>query len=209
MAKYKYIVQLRRGWKYNSDPKTGNPRDDWAKYTEEQPTYAIPLPGELVLEYDNGTPRLKIGDGVHSFAELAYMGIDSFILPTQASVVLDPQKWQSALDANGTPIPNRYYQPVRIINASVTSNSKIDLQPSPEQLLIFKEKDITFTVVNENGNVRVCVIGQKPNNAYTIQATVTEVVSNDKIIGSTTATPYDIQSLINRITALENKINNT
>lgn len=209
MAKYKYIVQLRRGWKYNEDPKTGEPRDDWAKYTEEQPTYAIPLPGELVLEYDNGIPRLKIGDGVHSFAELPYMSVDSFILPTQTYVVLDHQKWQSATDGSGMLIPQRYYQHVLLNNATVTSNSKIDLQPSPEQLLIFKEKDVAFTVINENGNVRVCAIGQKPNNSYTIQATVTEVVSNNPIIGSTTTTPYNIQSLIDRITALENKINNT
>ena len=205
----KYIVQLRRGWKYNSDPETGEPRDDWAKYTEEKPDRAIPRPGELVLEYDNDIPRLKIGDGIHPFAELPYMSVDSFILPTQISIVLDSDKWRDVLDDSGTPIPNRYYQPINTTNTVVTPTSKIDLQPSPEQLLIFKQKDISFTVINDNGDVRVCVVGQKPNNPYTIQATVTEVVASNQIIGNTTTTPYDIQSLIDRITELENKINNT
>ena len=198
----KYLSQLRRGIK---DDTTG--RNDWATY-EAQPNHLIPLEGELVLEYDNGIPRLKIGNGKDPFSALPYMSVDSFILPTQTSITLDPAKWQEVLDENDAPIPNRYYQWVSITDAVVTPTSKIDLQPSPSQLLIFHQKDITFTVINENGNVRVCVIGQKPNNAYTIQATITEVVASNTIIGSTTTTPYDMQSLIERIIALENKINN-
>ena len=184
----KYIVQLRRGTK-----------EKWANYEKNKPKESTPLAGELVVEYDNGIPRLKIGDGATKYSSLPYMSVDSFILPTQTSIVLNPTQWTSVSDT-------RHYQYVHI--AGVTSTSKIDLQPTPEQLLIFKEKDITFTVVNDNGSVRVCVIGQKPTNSYTIQATITEVVANNKVIGSTTATPYDIQSLIDRIAELENKINN-
>jgi hypothetical protein len=138
----------------------------------------IPLPGELVLEYDNGVPRLKIGDGVHKFSELPYMSVDSFILPTPAYITLVPEAWQQVLDDRYEPIPNRYYQSVTVNNAVVTPNSKIDLQPSPADLAIFHEKDLTFTAINRGGNVRVCVIGQKPTNAYTMQVTVTEVAEN-------------------------------
>jgi hypothetical protein len=174
----KYLFRLRRGWKYDSDPITGQPRDDWAKYTEEHPKDAIPREGELVLEYDNGIPRLKIGDGVRKFSDLPYMSVDSFILPTPASVTLLPDVWQPVLDDAGEPIKNRYYQPVTVNNAIITPNSKIDLQPSPTDLAIFHEKDIAFTAINRGGNVRVCVVGQKPTQEYTMQVTVTEVSEN-------------------------------
>lgn len=57
----------------------------------------------------------------------------------------------------------------------VTKNSQVDLTPSVEQLVIFYEKDLTFTTENENGVITVYAIGQKPTNDYTIQVTITEV----------------------------------
>lgn len=67
----------------------------------------------------------------------------------------------------------KYSQVVDI--AGVTKYSKVDLQPSVEQLDIFHEKDIAFTTENADGVVTVFVVGDKPKNDYTIQATVTEV----------------------------------
>lgn len=57
----------------------------------------------------------------------------------------------------------------------VTENSKVDLQPSVEQLAIFHSKDIAFSTVNEDGVITVHVIGDKPTNDYTMQVTITEV----------------------------------
>ena len=59
---------------------------------------------------------------------------------------------------------------------NVTPNTQVDLTPSVEQLVIFYEKDITFVTENENGVVTVYAIGQKPQNDYTIQVTMTEVL---------------------------------
>lgn len=159
----KYVCQLRRGWK---DDATG--RDDWAEY-ESKEDHMKPLEGELVLEYDNGIPRLKIGDGISEFSQLEYMSVDSFILPKPISVTLYADKWEQATD-------DRYYQNVTVTNATITPSSKVDLQPSSEQLCIFHEKDIAFVTENENGVVSVFCVGQVPINDYTIQATVTEVV---------------------------------
>lgn len=167
-----YISKLRRGVK---DDAIG--RNDWADY-EAQEGHILPLEGELVLEYDNGIPRLKIGDGVREFSALPYMSVDSFILPTPAYITLVPEAWEPVLDENNQPIPNRYYQPVMVRNAVVTPNSKIDLQPTPDQLSVFATKDITFTAINRGGNVRVCIVGDKPTQDYTIQVTVTEVIEN-------------------------------
>ena len=57
----------------------------------------------------------------------------------------------------------------------VTENSQVDLTPGVEQLVIFHDKDIMLTTENEGGIVTVYVIGQKPQNDYTIQVTITEV----------------------------------
>lgn len=168
MAEYQYIFQMRRGTK---DDNMG--RDDWAEY-EAQEGHIKPLAGELVLEYDNGTPRLKIGDGEREFSELPYMSVDSFILPKTATVHLDPDKWQQAEDGDD----DRFYQVVTVEHAVVTANSKIDLNPSSEDLSVFHEKDLAFVTENWDGEIRVYCIGQTPQSPYDIPVTVTEVVAN-------------------------------
>jgi hypothetical protein len=75
--------------------------------------------------------------------------------------------------ANWVGSANLYSQVVDI--DGVTENSQVDLTPSVEQLVIFYEKDLTFVTENEGGVVTVYAIGQKPENDYTIQVTITEV----------------------------------
>mgnify|MGYP003290570604 CR=1 FL=1 len=58
----------------------------------------------------------------------------------------------------------------------VTENSQVDLTPSVEQLAIFHDKDLAFVTENYGGVVTVYAIGQKPENDYTIQVTITEVL---------------------------------
>ncbi len=71
----------------------------------------------------------------------------------------------------GTASP--YSQAVTI--PGVTENSQVDLTPNVQQLAIFHEKDLTFVTENDDGEVTVYAIGQKPANDYTIQVTITEV----------------------------------
>ena len=66
-----------------------------------------------------------------------------------------------------------YSQVVKI--DGITENSQVDLTPSVEQLVIFYEKDLGFVTENQDGIVTVYAIGQKPENDYTIQVTITEV----------------------------------
>lgn len=68
---------------------------------------------------------------------------------------------------------NLYSQIVSVDGA--TKNSQVDLTPSVEQLAVFYEKDLAFVTENEDGVVTVYAIGQKPQNDYTIQVTITEV----------------------------------
>ena len=183
----KYISQLRRGWKGvdkngNTTYADGTLIDDWAKY-ESDPNHTKPLEGELVLEYDNGIPRLKIGDGVHEFSELPYMSVDSFILPTPTTITLlgGADNWSEEYDDDGNFIG--YMQVVNVNNYTITPNSKVDIQPTPAMLAVFHEKDVTFTAVTETiddiTTVTVHAVGQMPQNTYeNIQVTITEVNAN-------------------------------
>ena len=85
-----------------------------------------------------------------------------------AFITLYASKWEGN--------DNKYYQTLTIDGA--TKYTKVDLQPNAEQLAIFYQKDIAFVTENENGNITVYCFGQKPLNDYTIQATLTEVITN-------------------------------
>lgn len=195
----KYVCKLRRGTRYVDENGAtllnpdGTPvRDDWTEYTL-RPDHVNPIDGELVIEYEvvngNGkkTPRLKIGDGVSVFADLEYISVDSFILPKQISVTLygsddiensDKPQWEDEVDELGNFL-GRYKQLVTIDNAMITPNSKIDLNPTPEMLAIFHDKDVAFVAENDGGIITVYCVGQKPKNTYRkIPVTVTEVVCN-------------------------------
>ena len=75
-------------------------------------------------------------------------------------------KWIDAGD-------NQYSQVVDI--EGVTQYSKVDLQPTSEQLAIFYEKDVAFVAENVGGTITIYCIGQKPIGDYIIQATITEI----------------------------------
>lgn len=68
---------------------------------------------------------------------------------------------------------NLYSQVVDV--PGVTKNCQVDLTPSVEQLAVFYNKSIAFVAENRDGVVTVYAIGQKPDNDYTMQVTVTEV----------------------------------
>lgn len=67
----------------------------------------------------------------------------------------------------------RHEQVVQI--EGVTENSQVDLTPTGEQLEAFFNKQLTFTAEQEGGVVTVVAVGDKPQNDYTIQVTITEV----------------------------------
>lgn len=87
-----------------------------------------------------------------------------------------PNTWLTSvtlLASAWTGTGGQYSQVVTI--AGLSKHSKIDLQPSVEQLAIFHEKDLAFVVENEDGVATVYAIGDKPTQDYTIQSTITEV----------------------------------
>lgn len=67
------------------------------------------------------------------------------------------------------------YSQVITING-VTANSKIDLQPTPDQLASFATSGISLTTSNDKGVVTVHAIGNCPTSDITIQVQITEVI---------------------------------
>lgn len=79
------------------------------------------------------------------------------------------------LAANWKGAISPYSQVVGIEDISVSS--QVDLQLSVEQVEAFRNKTVAFTVENNGGVVTAYAIGDKPEEDYTFQATVMEVVA--------------------------------
>jgi hypothetical protein len=58
----------------------------------------------------------------------------------------------------------------------VTNRSQVDPTPTADQLDIFYNKEFMLVFENEGGVVTAHLIGQKLENDYTIQVTITEVI---------------------------------
>ena len=116
--------------------------------------------------YD-GTTYNTAGTAIRSQvgAAMQYINnrLDTAVIVTD--VVLPAAKWVGS--------GNLYSQVVSL--NGVTERSQVNLTPSVEQLVVFYQKDITFVTENYGGVITVYVIGQKPQNDYTIQADIMEV----------------------------------
>jgi hypothetical protein len=79
-----------------------------------------------------------------------------------------------SLPASGwTTATNIYSQVVTVSGA--TANSKVDIYPTPEQLVELQSAGIALVAVNEDGIVTVYALNNKPTSDYSIQVTLTEV----------------------------------
>ena len=66
-----------------------------------------------------------------------------------------------------------YAQVVPLVD--VTSMTKVDLQPTVDQLHLLHSHPVGFCAVNEDGVVTVYAVGNKPTEDFTFQVTMTEV----------------------------------
>ena len=57
----------------------------------------------------------------------------------------------------------------------VNANSKLDLQPTPNQIVELQDAEISLMATNNNGVVTVYAIGDKPTVDYTMDVLITEV----------------------------------
>ena len=116
------------------------------------------------------TDRLKAE--IKLYVDERILGLANQVAQSPANITLYADRWEQNADET------MWYQEVVVANANITPYSKVDLQLSAEQITIFYEKDLAFVTENDGGVVTVFCIGQKPENDYVIQATVSEVVVN-------------------------------
>lgn len=189
----KYIFQLRRGTRYVDDTgatllnEDGTPvRDDWTTYTAQE-NHLNPLDGELVVEFEYNpttgkkTPRFKLGYDDNIFADLEYISPDSFILPKPISVTLYADKWEQVIDIDGADVVDTYSQVVTVENATITPNSKVDLQPNADRLCKLYDWGVALTTENNEGTITVYAVGDKPSESFSMQATVTEILLDEEV----------------------------
>lgn len=83
-------------------------------------------------------------------------------------VITTPTSW------NGAKSP--YSQTITVAEATVTENSKVDLQPSPLYFSILGSDGVTAMLVeNNNGTLTLFAYGETPTSGIPLQCTVTEV----------------------------------
>lgn len=179
----RYIVQHRRGTVAQ-----------W-----QQKDTIIPQEGEIVIEidYENSLHKLKIGDGIHTYAELAYLQAGDEIvtqvltkaLPRVVTVTLDIGQWKEITCETN---PNLGYYGQTIALDGITKYSRLDLQPSVEMLAEFQQLGLAFTTENNGGTITVCTVGNMPLKTYTMQATIVETeCEKDVVVG----TPVGVGSI--------------
>ena len=175
MTQYKYITCHRRGT-----------AEDWAKLST-----LIPLEGEIVIEIDevNWLHKLKIGDGIHTYAELAYLQAGDEII-TQALAEVKPRIVTVELAETWTQDSDGTYSQVLALD-NITKRSRLDLQPSIEMVAEFKQLGLIFSTENHSGVIIVRSSGNMPTQSYTMQATIVETEcggEDNVIIGTPIAT---------------------
>ena len=89
------------------------------------------------------------------------------MLPKSTSVTLPTANWVGSISP---------YSQVVTMNG-ITEISRIDLQPTPDQLAYLQDEEVSLLTTNENGVVTVYAIGTKPTTDLTMQVMITEVIS--------------------------------
>ena len=179
----KYIVQHRRGT-----------ATQWDSHGT-----IIPMEGEIVIEIDeeNSLHKLKIGDGIHAYSELAYLmagdevvtQVLSKALPRVVTVTLDVSKWTEVVCQTD---PNLGYYGQTVTLDGVTKYSRLDLQPDADMIAEFKQIGLGFVAENKSGVITVYSTGNMPLKTYTMQATIIETeleVASDKVVGIPVGVP--------------------
>ena len=71
-----------------------------------------------------------------------------------------------------------YTQTVTVSGATVTANSKVDLQPNADQIAQLIEDGVqALYIANNNGTLTAYAVGAETSAAMTVQCTVTEVIT--------------------------------
>lgn len=123
--------------------------------------------GDFYVDMNNERVKLNARDA----ETLAGKSLDSILSSVNSSV--DKISTISLPASGWTTATNVYSQVVTVPGA--TENSKVDIYPTPEQLVDLQIAGIALVAVNEDGIVTVYALNNKPTSDYNMQVTLTEV----------------------------------
>lgn len=87
------------------------------------------------------------------------------VLPRVSTITLAASAWSGSVEP--------FSQPVEIHTA--TALSKVDLQPSAQQIVNLQNSEISLMIGNDGGALTCYAIGNKPTVDYTMQVLIQEV----------------------------------
>ena len=93
---------------------------------------------------------------------------------TDSSTDTKPKLTTIAMPSSGWKGSSNPYYQVVVCNG-VNAHSKLDLQPTPTQIVELQDAEISLMATNDNGIVTVYAIGGKPTSNYTMDVLITEV----------------------------------
>ena len=109
--------------------------------------------------------KFKKADGTWQKVGGSIVTSSGFIAPKLTMITMPSHAWIGQ--------DNIYSQIVEC--AGVNVNSKLDLQPTPEQVVELQDAEISLMLTNTNGIVTVYAIGGTPSTDYTMDVLITEV----------------------------------
>lgn len=158
----------------------------------EQTTAAAGLM-DCEIQLYGADSRLIVGSGFTIIVEDTIYDEDTEVESTSefsalTALISEVQELKGAINGGGSSVEVGYVSLIaakwegeaspysqKVDIAGVTEKSMVTLQPNVDQLAIFHDKDLAFVTENEDGEVTVYAIGDKPLNDYTIQVSITEV----------------------------------
>ena len=152
-------------WVENKFLKKGEiTADDFGIYVQDtEPINAIH--GDIWVDTSN-KPILKIKKIDDSWQEVAGEAISENIsAPKLTSVTMLANAWEGS---------NDIYSQIVTCNG-VGTNSKLDLQPTPEQIVQLQNDEISLMAANTDGVVTIFAIGSAPTFDITTNVLITEV----------------------------------
>ena len=120
-------------------------------------------------------PNTTAINSANAWMELKYTADTELWVDKRIAERLPLKSTTITLYANKWVADGLKYSQVVSINGT-TANSKIDLQPSPDQLADFVAGGVSLTTTNDNGVITVYAIGATPDGDCSMQVLITEVV---------------------------------
>ncbi len=107
----------------------------------------------------------------NGIAKYDYNSLANLPVRRIAEITLKASEWKGS----ASPYSQVVLPLIQGTKIEITANVQVDLTPSVEQLVKFHQKDLALVAENDDGVVTVYAIGDKPQNDYTMQVTLTEV----------------------------------